>query len=171
VITEPKGILKNFLKSLKNGYGLKIKPIKITHELCKAPVDRRKLKLPPDKGAVYVFSLSELSMAPAGPNRVLKVGKVGSKSLARFKYQHYKPGSANSTLAGSIKRSNILWEYIGIRSNIDTKSDFGAWLIENTDRDHFLMDASAIKVGAQTIYPLEILEIYLKGILGPIFEG
>jgi len=43
--------------------------------------------------AVYVFS--------KGPD-VLKVGKVGAKSQARYTSQHYNPGSAMSTLAASI---------------------------------------------------------------------
>jgi hypothetical protein len=44
---------------------------------------------PAGKMAVYVLS--------KGPE-VLKVGKVGAKSQARYTSQHYNPGSAMSTL-------------------------------------------------------------------------
>jgi hypothetical protein len=54
--------------------------------------------------AVYVFSLSPDygTTCAAGPNRVLKVGKVGMNSAPRFCYQHYSPGWARSNLAGSL---------------------------------------------------------------------
>jgi len=171
MLIQPEGIIRNFLSNLKTKHGLEIEPSEITHELRKAPVDRKKLNLLPSKGAVYVFSLSGWSSAPAGPNRVLKVGKVGPKSLARFKYQHYKPGSANSTLAGSIKLSAILWEYLGLNPDTDEKADFGKWLLENSDRDHFFINNSPVEMGDKKIYPLGILEVYLKGVLGPVFEG
>lgn len=48
-------------------------------------------KLPLVKMAVYVFS--------KGPE-VLKVGKVGAKSQARYTSQHYNPGSARRTIFG-----------------------------------------------------------------------
>jgi len=171
MLTNPETLLRNFLINLKAKYGLVIERDEIVHELCKAPVDKKKLKLPSGMGAVYIFSLSEGSTSPAGPNRALKVGKVGPNSLARFRYHHYKPGSANSTLAGSIKWSSILWEHIGLSGNANTKIDFGDWLIENTDRNHFFMDASGVFSDSKKFYPLDLLEVYLKGILGPVFEG
>lgn len=171
MLTNPETLLRNFLISLKARHGLVIERDEIVHEPYKAPVDKKRLKLPSGMGAVYVFSLSEGSTAPAGPNRVLKVGKVGPNSLPRFRYQHYKEGSANSTLAGSIKFSKVLWEYIGLSGNVDSTIDFESWLIENTDRDHFFMGASEIFLGSRKFYPLGLLEVYLKGILGPVFEG
>ncbi|MBW2079027.1 MAG: hypothetical protein JRI71_16050 [Deltaproteobacteria bacterium] len=171
MLLHPEGLLEDFLRNLKSRHGFEIESSDLTHELCKAPIDQKKLRLLPAKGAVYVFSLSGCSKAPAGPNRVLKVGKVGSKSLSRFKYQHYNPGSANSTLAGSIKLSGILWEYIGFNSDTHETADFGKWLMGNADRDHFFVKDLPVEMGDKKIYPLELLEIYLKGVLGPVFEG
>jgi len=165
VISNPKNIIETFRKGLAERYDLVLRENNILHEQLKAPVDLKTLRLPRGMGAVYVFSLSEQAQAPAGPNRVLKVGRVGPKSLARFRYQHYKPGSAQSTLAGSIKLSRILWEYIGVPLNTE---DFGAWLIANTDRDHFFISPQSVK---SRIIPQWVLEIYLRGILGPVFEG
>ena len=130
MILNSKNIIDNFRENLEKSSGVVLPQSDIVHEQHKAPVDVRTLRLPPGMGAAYVFSLSEQTQAPAGPNRVLKVGKVGPKSLARFRYQHYKPGSARSTLAGSIQHARTLWEYIGVSPN--TK-DFGTWLIQNTD--------------------------------------
>ena len=117
--------------------------------------------LMPGKCAVYVFSLSRDNKSPAGPNRALKVGKVGPNSGPRFKYQHYKSGSANSTLTGAIENNRILWGYLGIEEG---NVDFGNWLKTNSDRDHFFLDGSQMEI-------LSLLEVYTRGILGPIFEG
>lgn len=49
--------------------------------------------LKPGTMGVYTFNYK---------GRFLKIGKAGPNSNNRFLYQHYKPGSAMSTLAGSI---------------------------------------------------------------------
>lgn len=61
------------------------------------------------KCAAYVFSLSDDygAPAPAGPHRVLKVGRVGPNSNARFQSQHYSPRSSRSNLANSLLTSTI----------------------------------------------------------------
>jgi hypothetical protein len=58
--------------------------ITISHEGQPAPHTSH--VLPIGKCAIYVFSLSEGygSTVPAGPSRVLKVGKAGPNSNARF---------------------------------------------------------------------------------------
>lgn len=164
-------LIENFCLSLKHRYTINFKPERIYHELLKAPIQLNQLNLQTGKGAVYVFSLNKKSQAPAGPNRVLKVGKVGPNSLNRFRYQHYNPGSANSTLSGSISMLEILWDYIGIGENVSKEIDFGQWLIENTDRDHFHMEDITIKTNSQKIILIDSFEYYLRGILGPVFEG
>lgn len=115
-------------------------------------------------GAVYVFSLTEEygSTCPAGAHRVLKVGKVGPNSGPRFQYQHYSVGSAMSTLAGAIVRTPILWAYLGAKDH--SESSVRNWLLRNTDRDHFFISGDDIEAITQ-------LERYLKGRLGPAFEG
>ena len=131
----------------------------IDHELLIAPHSPK--DLPSGKAAVYVFSLPATCTAPAGPNRALKVGKAGPNSNNRFRYQHYKSGSANSTLAGAIENNPILLSYIGISRFPD---NLGNWIRENTDRDNFYVDGLRQDL-------LGFLEVYLKGRLGPIYEG
>src|SRR5579872_2030361 len=52
-------------------------------------------KLPPGMLAVYIFMHGDAR---------LKGGRAGPNSSARYCYQHYVPGSARSTLAGSLLR-------------------------------------------------------------------
>ncbi|HVA15670.1 MAG TPA: hypothetical protein VNF99_20655 [Stellaceae bacterium] len=108
-------------------------------------------RLPTGKIAVYVFS--------NGPD-VLKVGKVGAKSQARYTSQHYNPGSAMSTLAASIlgdrERLNL--------ADVD-EAAVGGWIRQNIDRVNFLMDE---QVGVPV---LSLLESFLQCRLKPRYEG
>jgi len=108
-------------------------------------------RLPFGKMAVYVFS--------KGPE-VLKVGKVGVKSQARYTRQHYNPGSAMSTLAASILADR---ERLGL-GDVDEAS-VGRWIRENIDRVNFLMDE---RFG---IPVLSLLETFLQCRLKPRYEG
>jgi hypothetical protein len=114
--------------------------------------------------AVYVFSLSKNygDRVPAGRNRILKVGKAGRNSNARFQSQHYNLSSAPSNLAHSLLETKIFWPYLGIREM--SEASVRNWIEEHTDRDNFYLltnDASL----------LSRFEIYLRGRLGPVFEG
>lgn len=60
--------------------GMTVSEAEIRHEVIKPPHSR--LALPPNVSAVYVFSLA------SKPEIVLKVGKAGPKSAARFVSQH-----------------------------------------------------------------------------------
>src|SRR5437899_7050630 len=104
-------LIEEFVSDLRANLGLVADRPGISHDTWKAPHQAR--DLPPGCGAVYVFSLSSTSRAPAGAGRVLKVGKAGPHSNPRFRYQHYAPGSARSTLAGAIENNPLLWDYIG----------------------------------------------------------
>jgi hypothetical protein len=108
-------------------------------------------KLPLGKMAVYVFS--------NGPD-VLKVGKVGAKSQARYTSQHYNPGSALSTLAASILADR---ERLGL-DNVD-EANVGRWIRENIHRVNFLMDE---RFGVPV---LTLLETFLQCRLKPRYEG
>lgn len=158
MIQEPEALIEGFVKALGEYYDYIIDENEIIHEHVPAPHDPPNLK--PGKGAIYVFSLTKNNTSPAGQNRVLKVGKVGPNSEPRFKYQHYNPDSARSTLAGTLLNSKILWECIGF----DNEAQVGSWLKENTDRDHFFIDGDKGRV-------ISLMEVYARGILSPIFEG
>lgn len=108
-------------------------------------------KLPLGKVAVYVFS--------KGPE-VLKVGKVGSKSQARYTSQHYNPGSAMSTLAASVLADR---GHLGLEDV--NEGNVGRWIRENIDRVNFLMDECF------GMPALTLLEAFLQCRLKPRYEG
>lgn len=159
MVQNPEMIIDEFRNAVKH-MGLTCGDIQ--HEAQIAP--HRPQKLPEGKCAVYVFSLSRAyrKRCPAGAGRVLKVGKAGPKSNARFQFQHYNPRSAPSTLAAMLINSKILWPYLGITEI--TSSQVQDWIRDNTDRDNFYLDSKDNGV-------LRELERYIKGRLGPVFEG
>lgn len=130
--------------------GIELPPAAVEIERLPAP-HLPPTKLPHGKMAVYVFT--------KGPD-VLKVGKVGAKSQARYTSQHYNPGSAMSTLAASIiadSAQHTLSEADAAR--------IGLWIRESVDRVNFLIDESlGIRV-------LTLLEAFLQCRLNPRYEG
>ena len=87
----PEDVLADFATVARLA-GVSLKPGDMRVEELPAP-HAPPTRLPGGHMAVYVFSLGA---------EVLKVGKVGPKSQARYTSQHYNPGSAMSTLAASI---------------------------------------------------------------------
>jgi hypothetical protein len=65
-------------------------------------------------------------------------------------------------LAATLLKAQILWPFIGI-SSLD-EAMVRRWIENNTDRDNFYLASSDAHL-------LGKLETYLKGRLGPIFEG
>lgn len=108
-------------------------------------------RLPDGKMAVYVFCHG---------SRVLKVGKAGPNSNARYTSHHYNPKSAGSTLAGSILKHG---PEIGIHGV--TKTDVGDWIRANTGRCNFFLDSG------HPYRLLTLLESFLQCKLDPCFEG
>lgn len=109
--------------------------------------------LPPGTMAVYVFSF--------GPRvLMLKVGKVGPNSAARYTAQHYNAGSAKSTLAASLIKHG---ERIGVASLNET--NVSGWIREHTERVNFILDATL------GVHVLNLLEAFLQCRLKPEFEG
>ena len=119
-------------------------------EVLKAP-HRPPSRLPAGKMAVYLFSYG---------TSVLKIGKAGPNSGARYISQHYNAASAASTLAGSLLKDG---DEIGI-TGLTVKSA-GEWIKNNTDRVNFLMK---IECGVPT---MTLLESFLQCKLKPRFEG
>lgn len=107
--------------------------------------------LPKGKMAVYAFW---------GEGEWLKIGKVGAKSNARYRSQHYSVGRAKSSLANSLCNDAAM---IGIRGlSVETCSD---WIKTNTHRCNILVLSS---------YPkswLSLLEAFLHCRLHPRYEG
>jgi hypothetical protein len=113
-------------------------------------------------GAVYAFALRSSSTAPAGGGRVLKVGKAGPNSMARFTSQHYSPGSARSTLAGSIIKYPILWPWLGITA--EDAASIRSWMTANLDRLHIFVRQPAPEF-------LTTVELYVRARIGSVYEG
>lgn len=111
--------------------GVPISEHQIRHELLR--VLHESSKLPRGSCAVYVFSLTN------DGSIVLKVGKAGPKSAARFESQHYFPRSCNSNLSKSIIARKGRWSTLGI--SIVGETTIGNWLRTNTDCDYFFLNA------------------------------
>ena len=81
------------------------------------------LQLPIGYSAIYIFKWNE---------SYLKVGKVNSKSNARYQSQHYNPNSSNSNLSKSLLSEPEFEALLG-----DTMP--GDWLRNNTTRFNILI--------------------------------
>ncbi|MGB6086962.1 hypothetical protein [Parvibaculum sp.] len=108
-------------------------------------------RLPAGHMAVYVFSFGA---------DVLKVGKVGPKSQARYTSQHYNPGSSQSTLAASMIADA---EWLGLGET--ERAGIGSWIRSNVDRVNVLIPAP------HGIPVLTLLESFLQCRLRPRYEG
>ena len=136
--------------------GFHISQDDVLHEALPAP--HRPASLPKNKQAVYFFSM------PTSEIMVLKVGKVGSKSNARFLSQHYNPNSSRSNLSASLLKHPEVWSQLGISDDLSS-SNVGDWIKQNVDRENFYLDAQHGKI------LLSLLEIFLQSRFNPIFEG
>ena len=110
---------------------------------------------------MYAFALSADTTLAAGAGMVLKVGKAGANSDPRFCSQHYN-ASAGSTLAKSLIGHSVLWPWLGI-DKLD-RANVKLWMLGNLDRLHIFMPA-----GSRDVLP--VLEMYVRGRIGSVFEG
>jgi len=108
-------------------------------------------RLPVGHMAVYVFALGD---------DVLKVGKVGPKSAARYTSQHYNPNSAPSTLAAS-----MIGDAARLGLDDAARADIGNWIRTNVDRVNILIPAG------HGVPVLTLLESFLQCRLRPRYEG
>ena len=145
---KPKELLDDFLIASKSGK-IEIPPNVICIQELLMPHERP--TLPQGKMAVYVFSTETC---------VLKVGKVNPGSGLRYKYQHYNPKGANSTLAKSLLADKNVCQ----RGNLSEKN-ICDWIQKNTDRVNFLIDEDIDQ------FVLSLLEAFLQCRLQPIYEG
>ena len=146
---NPEKILADFLVVAKLA-GIEIQ----SEDICIEPLGmphRPPSSLPKGKMAVYVFSDKE---------RVLKVGKIGQNSQARYTSQHYNPRSSNSNLAKSLLKD----EYVVQKYDVNN-GNISDWIKKNTDRVNFLLDAN---VGMRA---LTLLEVFIQCRLLPVYEG
>ena len=146
---DPEQLMEDFLVVAELA-GITAMRDAIRIEILKMP-HRPPNTLPKGKMAVYIFSQN---------NRVLKVGKVGWRSQARYTSQHYNAGTARSTLAASILKDEDAVERYGVN-----EANVSDWIKENTDRVDFILDAD---LGVRV---LTLLEAFVQCRLQPRFEG
>jgi hypothetical protein len=149
VLKEISNLLEDFLKVAQLA-GVSLTPTSISFEVLSAP-HKPPSNLPVGKAGVYVF---------AWKDQCLKVGKVGSKSKARFTSQHYNPGSSVSNLAKSVLRD---FEKLGLTGI--NESNAGDWVKDNCHRINFFVDVSC------GISVVTLLEVFLQCRLNPRYEG
>lgn len=141
---------------------MRVRPNDLDIEYLAAPHEAHALHA--GHGAVYVFALADSHESPARPGTVLKVGRVGPKSNARFQSQHYSPSSARSGLARSLLRYKLLWPWLGIEA-LD-ESTVRDWMLTHLDRANVYVPESVDEE------ILRHLEMYLRARLGgSVFEG
>ena len=146
---DPKQLLENFRRAAVMA-GVSLLPGDIIVEQHPAPHEPPKA-LPPGKMAVYVFSYG---------SDVLKVGKVGPQSAARYTSQHYNAASAKSTLAASLIKHGGCINVEGL-----DESNVSSWIKGHTNRVNFILNK---ELG---IPVLNLLEAFLQCCLRPKFEG
>jgi len=154
MINNVESLLTDFI-SVANLAGYSIGLPDVVYEVLPAP--HHPGNLPMGKQAVYVFSLANKSQS------ILKVGKVGVNSNARFLSQHYNPNSSRSNLAKSLLE-NI--EALGSLGNVDiNEANIGTWIKKYTDRENFYLASD------QGLLLLSLLEVFMHCRLQPLFEG
>ena len=115
------------------------------------PPHRQPSSLPNGRMAIYAFFHK---------GQVLKIGKAGPNSAARYTSQHYNPNSAKSTLARSILTNPTK---LGLTFLED--ATVGGGIRENTARVNLLIPTS---LGLPI---LSLLEAFLHLRWTPLFEG
>ena len=154
MITDAKTLIADFVQ-VAHIAGFEIDESEIAHKRLLAP--HHPPSLPKGKQAVYTFSLASV------PDLVLKVGKAGPRSNARYKSQHYDSRRAKSTLASSLLNTPNQWGLLQIKDI--NENNVGAWIRKHTDRDDFLIPSSYGPL------LLSLFEVFLQCRLQPIFEG
>ena len=158
MLAEPDVLIADF-SAAADQLGIDGWPCRLRGELL--PVPHRQAGLPPGFGAVYAFALSTRATSAPGAGMVLKVGKAGPNSDARFRSQHYTT-SGRSTLARSLLTHQILWPWLGI-SQLDGTT-VKTWMLSNLDRMHIYVPGTSPLV-------LAALEMYVRARIGSVFEG
>lgn len=139
--------IKCFIKALELT-GLELDVSNIIVDDLECPHEPK--SLPHGKMAVYIFQRGD---------RYLKIGKVGPKSNARFRSQHYNPNRAKSNLAKSLLNDPEMNTFNLNEKNIEK------WIKENTQRIDILIEKNA------GIFVLNFLEAFLHCKFRPEYEG
>lgn len=113
------------------------------------PLKHKPQALPKDMMAVYTFVYKGI---------FLKIGQANYKSKARYQSHPYNPGSANSTLAGSLLADASL-------NNLFDRETVTQWIKDNCERFDVIIDKQH---GKKT---LNFIEGLLHYKYDPKYEG
>jgi hypothetical protein len=91
----------------------------------------------------------------------LKIGRVGTKSNARFSYQHYDPNHTKSNLAKSLLKDDEMKEKYDL-----SNENIGGWIKGNCHRINILFD-----VKNTNPFVNELVEACLHYKYNPRYEG
>ncbi len=170
-VSNPKSLITEFSNAFKKKHG---NAVTINHQFSAAGQSHTVARItPPDDEAwVYVFSTTVSAQIPAGANRALRVGRTAS--FGRLS-QHY--GAAGMTANGLVQQLSsqyFHWAYLGLDQNAESmnssiqgqgwKATWGNWVKNNLDRDIFILNRGQTAA-------LHELEKFMRGRLGPVFEG
>ena len=137
-------------------------------EICKLPSERSDYQLeilqcphtphnlPNGKMAIYIFIDSE-------SEEVLKVGRAGPKSNARFLSQPYHPSSSASNLSNSLLNDEGYWKNKNYSK--PSEDNIGEWIKANPNRVNIMVS----EILGKNI--LSLLEIYFQCRLNTRYEG
>ncbi len=112
--------------------------------------------LPKDCCAVYIFIYKD---------KILKIGKVNKNSNPRFRYQHYKPESAKSTLAKSICNDNNFFVKGINETNVKD------WMLNNLQRINIIVKSDDKGVESNDKAVISLIESMLHYMFRPKYEG
>ena len=139
-------IMGNLVKAIDlAGDKIELNQIEIVDAGCPHKIQ----SLPSGKMAIYTFFHK---------GKCLKIGKVGSKSNARYTSQHYNPDSSNSNLSKKLLSDN------NFREN-NSFDNIGDWIKENTQRINIIIPENI------NVFVLNFMEAFLQLKLKPKYEG
>jgi hypothetical protein len=145
------GLVTDFIKVCALA-GLNLAREEIVVQCLNAGAEHRGIgNLPAETMAVYIFLCKNTAAC-------LKAGKVFKNSNARYRYQHYNPHGAKSSLAASLLND-------GDAPAAITLSNVGNWIKDNTVRINLLLSA------AKKAAALNLLEAFVQARLKPKYEG
>jgi hypothetical protein len=124
------------------------------------PLRTKFLSLPHDDKEIDKLADGETAVYGFNDGRKwLKIGQAGRKSWQRYRYQHYKAGSAKSNLADSLIKHHESNPILGFNPD-----DHKSWILSSTNRVNIVLPPGYGRMR-------HLLEAFLIVRLNPLFEG
>lgn len=165
-------LITEFRNAYQNKYA--VAPPLIQHHLIRAGQPHLDARITPPKNEswVYAFSTTSTALCSAGANKALRVGRTAS--FGRISQHYGGGGTTASALVQQLSSQYFHWSYLGLNqvaSSLNNQiatngwqATWGNWVKNNLDRDIFVVPPGQPQV-------LGELEKFIRGRLGPVFEG